>query len=220
MPVDAQALWADKYAARFNDAKLAEDLAREQAFVNDTHLVYGERVRSLTPRDLLHLQAVGSPVIYGHADISPADIMLFLWAIHTRNRGPWFMRYFQRGRMIGRVLARRSENPVDDAVSEIAAYVSGMFMDAPGGAAKDGKPFGACWLAPIMVRLSAKVGPADPMDGCAWADTPMPRIWQYIKAARAAEEPKFKDFSPSDRIMSEWMQEVNGSIQEEKKNHV
>jgi hypothetical protein len=60
-----------------------------------------------------------------------------------------------------------------------------------------------------MVRLSSKIGSVDPLDGRAWADVPMPRIWQYMKAARAAEEPKFKDYSPSDKILSDWQSEVN-----------
>jgi hypothetical protein len=208
VPVDAQALWAEKYAARFASAKQAEDEAREQAFVDDTFIVYGERLRGMTPRDLLHLQVVQSPIIYGHSEIKPADLMLFLWALNVENKG-WF-RSIKRSRMIKRVLGRRSEDPVADAIVAISGYIATMFTDAPGGSSIDeSKPFGACWLAPVMVRLSSKIGSIDPLNGTAWADVPMPRIWQYLKAVRASEDSKFKDFSPSDKILSDWQAEVN-----------
>ena len=207
MPIDAQALWAEKYAARFASAKQAEDEAREQAFIDDTFVVYGERLRGMTPRDLLHLQIVQSPIIYGHAEIKPSDLMLFLWALNVENKG-WF-RSIKRSRMIKRVLARRSEDPIADAIVAISGYIATMFTDAPGVSSDESKPFGACWLAPIMVRLSSKIGSIDPLNGTAWADVPMPRIWQYLKAVRASEDSKFKDFSPSDKILSDWQAEVN-----------
>ena len=207
MPIDAQALWAEKYAARFAAAKFSEDTAREQAFVDDIHVVYGERLRGLTAKDLLHLQVVESPIIYGQSIPKPSDIMLFLWALNVENQGAF--RFWKRRRMMKRILGRHSENPIEDALAAIGDYLVKMFIDAPGGNSDESKPFGACWLAPIMVRLSSKIGSVDPLDGRAWADVPMPRIWQYIKAARAAEEPKFKDYSPSDKILSDWQSEVN-----------
>jgi hypothetical protein len=91
----------------------------------------------------------------------------------------------------------------------ISGYIAIMFADAPGGRSDESKPLGACWLAPIMVRLSSKIGSIDPLNGTAWADVPMPRIWQYLKAVRAYEDSKFKDFSPSDKILSDWQAEVN-----------
>jgi hypothetical protein len=72
-----------------------------------------------------------------------------------------------------------------------------------------------------MVRLGRYLGPHDPFGGTSWADVPLPRVWQYLKSISASEAgAKFKDYSPSDRIMSEWMEEVNRSVQEEKPNHV
>jgi hypothetical protein len=76
--LDAQTLWAEKYAARFADAKFQEDEAREQAFVDDTFVVYGERLRGMTPRDLLHLQVVQSPIIYSTGKITVAHVLQFL----------------------------------------------------------------------------------------------------------------------------------------------
>lgn len=207
MPVDAQALWAEKYAARFASAKQAEDDAREQAFIDDTFTVYGECLRCMTPKDLLHLQVGQSPIIYGHAEITPADAMMFLWKLNVKNRG-WF-RSFKRSRMIKRVLGRRSVDPIPDCIIEITNYISTMFLDAPSGGSDESKPFGACWLAPIMVRLSSKIGSIDPLNGIAWGDVPLPRVWQYLKAVRASEDMKFKDYSPSDKILSDWQAEIN-----------
>ena len=207
MAIDAQQLWADKYAARFAAARFAEDTAREQAFIDDTHVVYGERLRGMTPRDMLHLQIVGSPIIYGQREIQPAHVLQFLWALHTKNKGP--LKYFHRKRMIRRVLNRRTANPVTDALVAVSDYVGLMFLDAPGRSNTESKPIGACWLAPVMVRLSKAVGIHDPLDGRDWADVPLPRIWQYLKAARISEDPKAKDYSPSDKILSEWQHDVN-----------
>lgn len=207
MPTDAQALWAEKYAARFAAAKFAEDTAREQAFVDDLHDLLGERVRGMTPRDMLHLQVVGSPVIYGGKELTQAHVLQFLWAIHTDNRG-WF-RSFRRRRMIKRVINKHGVHITAEQFDQILRYVERMFLDAGGKSSSDSKPLSACWLAPIMVRLCKTIGPTDPLNGTTWADTPLPRIWQYLKAVRFNEDPKFKDYSPSDKIMSDWQHEVN-----------
>jgi hypothetical protein len=207
--LDAQALWAEKYAARFADAKFQEDEAREQAFIDDTFVVYGERLRGMTPRDLLHLQVVQSPIIYSTGKITVAHVLQFLWALHTRNKGTF--RFIHRKRMMRRVLSRRSSDPETAAIMEISEYIGKMFMDSGGKSSGESKPIGACWLAPIMVRLSQAVGPLDPLDGRAWADVPLPRIWQYLKAVRVMEDPKAKDYSPSDKILMEWQLEMNQS---------
>lgn len=220
MAVDAQKLWAEKYAARFADAKFREDEAREAAFADVTHTVCGEPLRAMTPRDLLILQALGSPLVYSVGEVSGAHVLQFLWALHRENTGGMLVRHFRRGRMIQRVgHNRRSEDPIGDAVIEISRYIGTMFMDAGGGAgAGESKPLGACWLAPAMVRLGKHVGPRDPFSGDVWADVPLPRIWQYLKAVSASELGKsYKDYSPSDRIMSEWLDEVNRSAQNEGK---
>lgn len=211
MAFDAQALWAEKYAARFAEQKLAEDTAREQAFVDDVHDLLGERVRGMTPRDMLHLQVVSSPVVYGGAELTQAHVLQFLWAIHTENRG-WF-RGFRRRRMIKRILRRYGAEVQAEQMSEIADYIQRMFLDAGGRSTDESKPLGACWLAPIMVRLAKAIGPVDPLNGTIWADVPLPRIWQYLKAVRFNEDPKFKDCSPSDKLLSDWLAEVNETHQ-------
>ena len=207
MPIDAQALWADKYAARFAAAKFQEDTAREQAFIDDTHIVYGERLRGMTPRDLLHLQVISSPLIYGGHEIKPAHILQFLWTLNVKNQGVF--RFWHRARMVRRVLGRKSVNPIADSLRAISDYIGTMFMDAGGRSSTESKPIGACWLAPVLVRVSKMVGPVDPLDGKAWADVPLPRIWQYLKAAKMAEDPKSKDYSPSDKVINDWQHEVN-----------
>lgn len=211
MAIDAQQLWADKYAARFAEAKYREDESREAAF-GDSEIVRvcGEPLRPMTPRDLLILQALGSPLVYSAGEPHAAHVLQFLWTLHRENQGNWMRRSWHRRRMIRRVaFKRRSADPVGDAVVEICAYIGAMYLDAPvGGGEGQSKPLGACWIAPAMVRVASKLGARDPYDGRSWGDVPMPRLWQYIKAIRAAEMgERFKDFSPSDRIMSEWLAE-------------
>lgn len=212
MAIDAQQLWADKYAARYAEAKYREDEAREAAFGDsEIHRVCGEPLRPMTPRDLLILQALGSPLVYAAGEVTAAHVLQFLWALHRENRGNWLRRHYQRGRMIRRVAyQRRSADPIGDAVVEIAGYIGTMYLDAPtGGGRSEARPLAACWIAPAMVKIASVLGSRDPYDGRAWGDVPMPRLWQYIKAIRAREAGKeFKDYSPSDRIMSEWLAET------------
>ena len=216
MAIDAQQLWADKYAARYAEAKFREDEAREAAFGDaEIHRVCGEPLRPMAPRDLLILQAIGSPLVYAGQEVTPAHVLQFLWALHAENRGHWLRRAYHRARMIRRVAhTRRSADPVGDAILEVCAYIGTMYLDAPAAAASGeggeriSRPLGACWIAPAMVRIAADLGPRDPFDGRPWGEVPMPRLWQYLKAIRARDlGDKFKDYSPSDRVMSEWLAE-------------
>jgi hypothetical protein len=211
MPIDAQSLWAEKYAQRFAEAKFKEDVAREEAFTETSHVVCGERLRVMTARDLLILQGIGSPLIYPRLKISPAHVLQFLWALHVDNVGNSWIRAYRRGKMIARVgHIRRSEDPLSDAILEVSRYLGEIFMDAPMGSGGNERPIGACWLAPSMVRLASSIGPKEPFEGLHWGDVPLPRIWQYLKAVRGREEgSKFKDYSPSDKILSDWISEVN-----------
>jgi hypothetical protein len=67
-------------------------------------------------------------------------------------------------------------------------------------------------MASMLTRLASALGPHDPAPGEVWARSPLARIFQYLKAIRANEaEGEFKDSSPSDKVMSDWLEEINRS---------
>lgn len=198
-------LWASKFAHRFAEERAREEARREQAFLDLPIIIGGEEVRAMTPNDLLLLNGAECPFVCGGQD-SPEQVALFLWALHVDNDGSlgWFNRR-RRYKMIRRLAPQNYE----ELVRACNDYVEEMFQDAPGGggeSSKERRPLGTCFLAPLVVNLAVETG---------WSQaeilgTPLPRLFQYQKAIRAREEgKKFIDSSPSDRLTSEFLDELN-----------
>ncbi len=197
-------LWASKFAHRFAEERAREEARREQAFLDLPIIIGGEEVRAMTPRDLLLLNGAECPFVCGGAD-SPEQVALFIWALHVENDGSlgWLNRR-RRYKMIRRLAPQNYE----ELVRACNGYVEEMFQDAPGGgeSAKERRPLGTCFLAPLVVNLAVETG---------WSQheilgTPLPRLFQYYKAIRAREQgKKFVDSSPSDRLTSEFLEELN-----------
>lgn len=196
-------LWASKFAQRFAEERAREDARREQAFLDLPIIVGGEELRAMTPRDLLLLNGAESPFVCG-GDKTPEQVALFIWALHIANDGTlgWSNR-----RRRDKVIRRLAPQVYDDLVRACDQYVEEMFQDAPSGAvSEDKRPLGACFLAPLVVNIAIETG---------WAQadilsTPLPRLFQYLKAIRAGEQgKKFIDSSPSDRLTSEFLEELN-----------
>lgn len=198
-------LWASKFAHRFAEERAREEARREQAFLDLPIILGGEEVRAMTPNDLLLLNGAECPFVCGGQD-SPEQVALFIWALHVDNDGSlgWFNRR-RRYRMIRRLAPQNYE----ELVRACNDYVEEMFQDAPGGggeSSKEMRPLGTCFLAPLVVNLAVETG---------WSQaeilgTPLPRLFQYQKAIRAREEgKKFIDSSPSDRLTSEFLDELN-----------
>lgn len=198
-------LWASKFAHRFAEERAREEARREQAFLDLPIIVGGEEVRAMTPNDLLLLNGAECPFVCGGQD-SPEQVALFIWALHVQNDGTlgWFNRR-RRYKMIRRLAPQN----YDELVRACNEYVEEMFQDAPGGggeSSKERRPLGTCFLAPLVVNLAVETG---------WSQheilgTPLPRLFQYQKAIRAREDgKKFIDSSPSDRLTSEFLDELN-----------
>ena len=198
-------LWASKFAHRFAEERAREEARREQAFLDLPIIIGGEEVRAMTPNDLLLLNGAECPFVCGGQD-SPEQVALFIWALHVDNDGSlgWFNRR-RRYRMIRRLAPQNYE----ELVRACNEYVEEMFQDAPGGGGespKERRPLGTCFLAPLVVNLAVETG---------WSQheilgTPLPRLFQYQKAIRAREDgKKFIDSSPSDRLTSEFLDELN-----------
>lgn len=200
-------LWASKFAHRFAEERAREEARREQAFLDLPIIIGGEEVRAMTPRDLLLLNGAECPFVCGGAD-SPEQVALFIWALHVENDGSlgWLNRR-RRYKMIRRLAPQN----YDELVRACNGYVDEIFQDAPGGSGtgdspQERRPLGTCFLAPLVVNLAVETG---------WSQheilgTPLPRLFQYQKAIRAREDgKKFIDSSPSDRLTSEFLDELN-----------
>lgn len=200
-------LWASKFAHRFAEERAREEARREQAFLDLPIIIGGEEVRAMTPRDLLLLNGAECPFVCGGAD-SPEQVALFIWALHVENDGSLGWRNRRRRYKMIRRLAPQN---YDELVRACNGYVEEMFQDAPGGSGagdspQERRPLGTCFLAPLVVNLAVETG---------WSQheilgTPLPRLFQYQKAIRAREDGrKFIDSSPSDRLTSEFLEELN-----------
>lgn len=206
-------LWKEQFAERYAKAKRQEDIWRELAFCDTDRLVCGEPVRPLTPQDIVLLQQLGSPFVYPTLEVEPAHILQFLWLLHTANRGSIFRRYYRRNRFIRRMARRKfGPEPYEKMLQECRQFLREMYLDAPASRKGDQetKPLGVNWVASLMVAVGRVLGPTDPLTGQSLGEAPLPRLLQYHKVIRARDEgDKFKDFSPSDAIVSEWMEATN-----------
>lgn len=200
-------LWETEYGPRMATMVAREQALREQAFVDWTSYILGESVRQMTLGDMFTLQGVGCPYVAGGAYPEPVDVLQFIWIMHEQNRGSALRKWWHRRRMIKRVATRKvGANPMEDWSNAINAYLDDVFLDAPRKGKDNSRPLGVCFMASLMVRLSNYIGPIDPASGKGWATVPVARIFQYLKAINKNELGKdFKDFSPSDRIMSDWL---------------
>lgn len=202
--MDAQELWASKYAHLHAEERAREDARREQAFLDIPAMVAGEPLRMMTPRDLLLLNGAESPFVCS-GNIEPADVALFFWVLHEDNYGALS---WANERRRAKVLRRISKRGFIALVSAARAYVDEVFQDAPQGATTtdERRPLGTCFLAPLVVNIALETG---------WSqneilNTPLPRLFQYAKAIRARSLGKeFTDFSPSDRLTNEFLCELN-----------
>lgn len=210
--MDSSQLWQEVYGPRWHGMQAREQALREQAFVDWTSDVLGEPLRQMTLGDMFRLQGAGSPYIAGGAYPEPVDVLQFLWELHAKNRGGRLRRWWQRRRMIRRVALRAVEgaDAMEAWTDAINAYLDDVFLDAPKKGKDDTRPIGVCFMGSLMVRLSNYIGPVDPASGQGWAHVPVARIFQYLKAINRAELGKdYKDFSPSDKVMSDWLDHSN-----------
>lgn len=214
---DPHKIWQEKFAARFAAERTAEDERRKIAFLDVTHVVCGEEVRCMTARDILILDGLQNPFVSG-GSIAPAQIPQFLWLLSVDNdpRRP-VRSAFKKGRMIGR--ARQLD--YSKAIEEIGDFVDMMFLDSPTGGKPErdggeGRGLQTCFLAPLLVRLACEMGALDPASGLPFIESPLPRLFQYLKTLRAkAEGKEFADSSPSDRLLDDWLIECNAQMGEE-----
>jgi hypothetical protein len=202
--MDAQELWATKFAKRFAEERAREESRREQAFLDLPISTAGEPLRLMTPRDLLALNGAESPFVCP-VEMSAAHVALFYWVMHENNDGTDGWRNRRRRDALIRRLAVQPFEYLAQCGKE---YCDEIFQDSPpsGESHDEKRPLGTCFLAPLIVSLALETG---------WSQseivgTPLPRLFQYMKAIRARQLGKeFTDFSPSDRFTNEFLCELN-----------
>lgn len=168
-----------------------EQHIRDTSFLELPESLCGFDVSPLTLRHLLTLGAVGSPFIKGGHPM-PYDVGVFMIIV-----GGWkgFNRWLKL-RSLGRVSYM-------DAVQFIDDYVKESFQDAPGGSGVDSVSYYS--FAASIVDVFGKE--------YSWTeaeilDTPLKRLFQYLKAISARHGEKTM-FNPSDKVRGDWMREVN-----------
>lgn len=206
-------LWATKYAPEIAAVARREGERRTDAFADGvTYTVCGEEIRLMTPRDLLLLDGFENAFVCARTP-DERDIVQFLWDLNATNDGTrsWANRW-RKGRCAGRLSCR---DDFDADVSEIYGYLSRLWLDEPAGEAADmdgqsraRRPATTYCLAPLLVNVAGTLGATDPMSGLLLADTPIPRLLQYQRAAmeRKTGEEEAGSF---DSFRSRCMEEVN-----------
>lgn len=224
--MDATELWATKYAQLHAEERAKEEARREQAFLDLPAKVCGEELRIMTAMDLLVLTGVDNAFVCGF-DPRPGDVLVFLWFLSTDNNNPFGRPQSRldawanerRHKKLARRFAERVKishsasqlfvsTPAFEAdCKAIKEYVDEVFQDSRQGAGGEGRrPLGACFLAPLVVNLAEDTGWSED----AILSTPLPRLFQYLKAIRAKKEGKeFTDWAPSDRVTGQFLAELN-----------
>lgn len=212
-------LMGTKYIPAIQDTLRRENERRADAFAdNVTYTVCGEEIRLMTPRDLLMLDGFENAFVCAR-EPSIADAQWFLWTLNIANNGrshSWANRY-RKGKHDARI-ALREDFECD--CGEIYSYLDRLWLDEPADeATKDPvgvkrerrKPATVYCIAPLLVNVASSVGATDPMSGLLLADTPIPRLLQYQRAAN--ERRSGEDAATSfDSMKSRCMEEVNNII--------
>lgn len=206
-------LWTEKYAARYAAARAREEAFRAESWLSLPRLICGEPVRLMEPADLHLLDGLGNAHVCGREPLVFFDTFELLWLLHESNSGRATVAdSFRRGLFRAR-FRRLVQTRLPELEAAVADYLDLLFLDAPPPSADpQSRPFGAGFLAPLLVQVAAALGPADPLLGRPWSRTPLPVVFQCLKVLRARDAARrdkdFVDRSPSDRLRSDCLAEA------------
>jgi len=183
---------------------LAAEMEREQtvraASLLDTIILCGLPCRQLSIRTYTLLKGAGNPFIVPSVVPSPQDVAVFLW-LHALD--------YEAGNERARLRwVRRNVRPLISGgkypwcVAEINRHIENTFMDSPGPGRYDGKEY-FLGSAGLIDLIASEYG---------WSDEyimglPISRLFQYQRAMRKRYDPRAALSNPSDRLISEHLQE-------------
>lgn len=186
---------------RWNDIPgLREEVKRENdvrdaAFLDLTTNICGIEIRQMTPRDMLILDGVDNPILNGGFP-TPYQLADFLWKLSPQfKERAWFRRY-QFGRKCRNL----------DFVSAVIAcrkYIEDTFQDSPGGSGPAGVPY-AGWPAHLVTSLSSNPVEAEQVI----LNTPLKRLFQYLKCIRRRNDPNCPMHNPSDKVKGDYIRRL------------
>ena len=174
----------------FRAAVKRENDIRDAAFLDLTTRIGGVEIHQLTPRDLLILDGLDNPLVSGGVP-SPAQLAHFLWLL-----SPFYVEHSK----LRRWKFARSVRKLNFVTTVQACwkFMDDTFQDSPGGSGPTGTPF-AGWCAYLVDRLSSNYG---------WSEseilqTPLKKLFQYIKVIRARTDADYSPHNPSDKLKRE-----------------
>ncbi len=209
-------LWITKYAVEIADRISLEGQRKAEAFVDATITVCGEEIRLMTPRDLLLLDGFENPFVTCKRLPEGIDCAFFIWVLCVQNiAGPF------NGRRQTRLYQRIAKRDIAMNVAEIEEYCSRVFIDAPSKATdekgRERKPPSVYFLAGLLGGLACDIGSIDPMSGKLLADTPIPRLLQYVNSVGKHKGRTDDEATEFDSQRSRCLEEVNRILAERRK---
>ena len=184
----------------YTDAIKRESGSRDASFLSIDATIAGIKIGQLTPERFLLLDGVSSPFVTGGTP-KPEDVALLLWicsnGFSTTDRKA--RDKFVRG-------CRKVS--FEKACQDIAAYIKDAFADAPGG--RSGSASYYSWCASMVDIIASEYhwGEREIMQ------TPLKRLFQYIRAICMRNNPKAIFFNAADRVRAEWLAEKNRARKE------
>lgn len=154
-------------------AKQAETVNREDAWLSTTYVVAGERIRTMAVEDFTILLQFNSPILSRRLP-TPGELVFFIWSLTPEclrlreKRVPEFWRRWRTNRF-GRGVRKRMDiagfeaakleaeangeaytlpdnHPFAGAIQQAFKYIDLVFMDKPPGLSRNGVDSGLCYL--------------------------------------------------------------------------
>lgn len=209
-------LWGSKFLPEMAAELRRNDEKFSDAFTNATLTVCGEELRQLTGRDLLMLDGFENGFVCGRGIPDEGDRDMLLWALNVENdRTRKLKNLWRKGKFEARMQVRDADvsRNFEEDCAEIAQYMDRMYLDLGDDVESDeekakrqNRPPPCNFLATLLVDVGARIGAIDPFSGSLLADSPIPRLIQYQRAARTGDEERATRF---DSMRSRCLEEVN-----------
>lgn len=215
-PVTFEELWARDYEPLLAGRRRRTDEHRTEAMIEAVLPLCGEPVRQITPHDLFTLDAIGNPFICGSEDgtVNFVDCAGLIWEIHERNTHTSGLFNLRRR---AQAVQRLALIPIETLATAIESYLARMRLeDRDSLNANHPEPVEGHFkpepkthfLVPLLVEVTAELGPTDPVSGELMSHIPLPRLIQY---QRAFHENKgtAKTYTEVDAMRVKCLQRVN-----------